>query len=55
MDSRLNTAEASGTQIERNTAISSRIDSPITMPMNSGRRLEILSEKSSKPAVRPPT
>ena len=51
MDSRLNTAEASGTQIERNTAISSRIDRPITMPMNSGSRLEILLEKSSNEAV----
>jgi hypothetical protein len=51
----LNRAEASGTQIDRNTAMSSRIERPITITMNSGSRDAILSEKSSKPAVCPPT
>jgi hypothetical protein len=54
-DSRLKTAETSGIQSDRNAAISSSTESPITTPMNSGSRAATLSEKSSKPAVLPPT
>ena len=35
--------------------ISSRTDRPITTAMNTGRREATLDEKSSKPAVLPPT
>ena len=35
--------------------ISSSTESPITTAMNTGRRDATLSEKSSKPAVLPPT
>ena len=35
--------------------MSSSTDRPMTTPMNSGSREATLSEKSSKPAVLPPT
>jgi hypothetical protein len=51
----LKTAETSGIHSERKAAISSSTDRPITTPMNSGRRAATLSERSSNPAVLPPT
>ena len=54
-DSRLKTAETSGIQSERKAMISSSTDSPITTEMNTGSPAATLSEKSSNPAVLPPT
>ena len=55
IDSRFMTTAFSGTRTERNTASSSRKLSSSTAPMNTGRREDISSAKSTLPAVGPPT
>jgi hypothetical protein len=51
----LKAGETSGTQIERKTAISRITERPTTRAMKTGRRDAILSARSSKIAVAPPT
>ena len=49
------TAALSGTSSERNTIVRSRKLSPMTTPMNHGRRVAMRSEMSMNAAVEPPT
>ena len=55
IESRLNAADTSGTQIDRKTAISSSTLSPTTSAMKIGSRSEIRAARSSSVAVAPPT